>query len=139
MRSSTKRPDSYSPRPPSEIPPWEQYPPRFKPFEHECRQVTVLDSVALKLLSHVAPYEAQHIACLGGNLTLRCPNCGGEVEPFLNPFISSLIDGFPHETVGWNPWHKGFVLCRSCERYLANEWALSPNGWVKRYSTEVLP
>lgn len=114
-----------------QMPPWEQ-PVKFQPFSHECcpEGTKIRDTGAYRLLKAVNPYEGAHIACPGERFSTRCPNCGSIQQPYLNPFIASLMDRFPQETKGWNPWHKGHVLCADCNEKINSEWKAVPGiGW----------
>ncbi len=72
-------------------------------------------SGAHRLLQNIAPYESCHVFCPGRPRPI-CPVCGLAQEPFDNPLIVGLIELFPPETIGWNPAHKGLLVCPSCKR-----------------------
>jgi hypothetical protein len=44
----------------------------------------------------------------------RCPWCGIDLAPFVNPVIETLMRLFPYQTRQWNPQHKGNALCQMC-------------------------
>ncbi len=115
-----------------ELPPWEN-PEKFKPFQHQCVSPAfkIKDSGSYRMLKAINPYEAIHIACPGERFPLRCPNCGCQEEPYLNPFFSVLMDLDPTGTKGWNPWHKGHMICNGCNEKLSRDWKMTPGGWVK--------
>lgn len=89
---------------------------KFWPHDHgcNCEKVRTEISGPRKLLYNIAPYEAVHVLCRS-NQPPRCPWCGLNVAPFINPFIQLLIETHPEDTKGWNPAHKGNVLCGSCD------------------------
>lgn len=91
---------------------------RFKEMPHEC---IVVDSDAGKansarLMLHSAnAYEGVHVLCEGQPKCV-CPICGCQHGPYENPFIVKLMERYPHETKGWNSFHKGLLLCHECSR-----------------------
>jgi len=119
-----------------ELPPWELPAVKYPPFEHKCTAQTtkVKNSGAWRLLHEANAYESSHVACPGERFPLRCPNCGRQQEPQMNPFIAKLMDIAPAETKGWNPWHKGHILCKDCSAHLEQAWKMTEDGWAKQES-----
>ncbi len=66
-------------------------------------------------LTAINPYEALHVRC---DFVPRpvCPVCGTYQEPRPNPCIAHLIEIYEGSTQGWNPLHKGFLLCDLCAK-----------------------
>lgn len=88
---------------------------RFKPEPHGCSLEscvvrTVKVSGARKILWDFSPYEAAHVLC-PGKPRPTCPACGLAQAPTVNEFVRELMKVFPEETKGWNPQHKGLLLC----------------------------
>ncbi|MDD5220600.1 MAG: hypothetical protein PHV11_08545 [Candidatus Bipolaricaulis sp.] len=91
---------------------------RFHPTKHQCHpqikghKSGKANSTRLMLFK-ANPYEGFHVLCQGQPAPV-CPMCGAVQEPWVNPFIKMLMEMHPKETKGWNPYHKGLLLCYSC-------------------------
>jgi hypothetical protein len=99
--------------------------PNFPPGKHVCHPKAVdgkygkANSTRL-LLHKVNRYEGLHCKCLS-EATPVCPVCGKVQEKWVNPFISKLMELFPKDTLGWNPLHKGWLLCPEHENYRGSQ------------------
>lgn len=91
---------------------------RYEPYSHGCNLQQGRTEVQFprKLLYMMEPYEGLHVTCHSSQPFIpRCPWCGIEIAPFVNTFISMLMEKYPDQTECWNAWHKGLQLCGRCE------------------------
>jgi len=98
----------------------QQLRPKFEPLDHGCNlgaQIKVTFEGARKLLARFDAYEAVHVECAGTPHPV-CPRCGTCQPPFRNPVIDKLMEmpEYKNQTAGWNPYHKGLLLCAKCEQ-----------------------
>jgi hypothetical protein len=114
-----------------DMPPWE-YPEKYPPFPHRCHVMIgkLPRSGSLRMLENINRYEACHIFC-PGTFRLRCPNCGCDAGSYRNPFFELLMTLDLAGTRGWNPEHKGHMLCDPCAKKLGDEWTMKSSGWAR--------
>jgi len=84
------------------------YGSNFELAVHTCTPIPRTD--ALDQLRAFFPHEAAHIGCdcLG-----TCPMCGSLID-VTNPWTEYLMSIYTDQVQGWNPRHKGFMLCATC-------------------------
>lgn len=91
----------------------------YNPMPHECLYVegkADTKCLASLILRGLEPYEAAHVACQG-QPELVCPHCEKVMPPQKSDFLAKMMEIWPNETKGWNPWWKGPKLCRNCKQY----------------------
>jgi hypothetical protein len=105
---------------------------KFWPHDHGCglENKRLSFGTARGMLFVAYPYEGIHVLCRTTKLP-RCPHCGVDVSEYVNPFIESLMRIYPEETRGWNPLHKGNLLCVNCEALPYPQGFMKGNEIVK--------
>jgi hypothetical protein len=83
---------------------------KFKPQEHECANNHEKSEARSRLV--LLPYEVEHVFCQG-KIKSTCPRCGA-LTYVVDPMIAQTMKEFPEQTKGWNPAHKGLLLCKKC-------------------------
>ena len=124
-------------------PPWDHL-QKFPPHPHQCGPAgsQTYNGIAYKMLRAIGGYEAHHIVC-PGPFRPRCPMCGQDQPPFVNPFIRELMRVYPYQTDNWNHQHKGNLLCDLCAQTIRREWIPSVNvgtdepAWRRRRTVAV--